>query len=75
MTEADARVLLRDCDGLGGLEALLAAQPWRAVPGGWEIVAPLQGWRVRLEPTAQGVRIHAGEPGSRPAFWLVRRAP
>jgi hypothetical protein len=34
MTEAEARDLLRCCDGLGGLEAWIARQPWQAAPGG-----------------------------------------
>jgi hypothetical protein len=35
LTEAEARVLLRDWPGVGGLEAWLAGRRWRAVPGGW----------------------------------------
>jgi chloramphenicol 3-O-phosphotransferase len=34
VTEAEARELLRRCDGLGGLEAWIARQRWRTVPGG-----------------------------------------
>src|SRR3954468_19268748 len=34
MTEADARVLLRDCGGFGGLEAWIAGRGWKAAPGG-----------------------------------------
>jgi hypothetical protein len=34
MTEADARVLLRDCDGLGGLEARIAGRCWQPAPSG-----------------------------------------
>jgi hypothetical protein len=30
MTEADARTLLRDCGGFGGLEAWIAERRWRA---------------------------------------------
>jgi hypothetical protein len=37
MTEADARVMLRDCGGFGGLEAWIAGRRWRAVPGGWNV--------------------------------------
>ena len=33
MTKTDARVLLRDCGGFGGLEAWIAGRRWRAVPG------------------------------------------
>jgi hypothetical protein len=43
-TEADARVLLRDCGGFGGLEAWTAGQRWKAVPGGWTVSGELQGW-------------------------------
>jgi hypothetical protein len=34
MTEAAARVLLRDCGGFGGLEAWIAEQEWKPAPGG-----------------------------------------
>jgi hypothetical protein len=43
MTEADARVLLRDWPGVGGLETWIAGQRWRAVPGGWIVTGELQG--------------------------------
>jgi hypothetical protein len=71
MTEEEARDLLRRHGSRDGLEVLLADQPWREAPGGWEIVPALQGWRFRLEPTAKGVRIEAGEPGSSPAVWVI----
>jgi hypothetical protein len=35
MTEGDARDLLRRFEGVGGFEAWIADQPWRAVPLGW----------------------------------------
>jgi hypothetical protein len=34
MTEDEARTLLHDFDGVGGLEAWLAGQPWQAAPDG-----------------------------------------
>jgi hypothetical protein len=34
MIEADARVLLRDCGGFGGLEAWIAGRRWKTVAGG-----------------------------------------
>jgi hypothetical protein len=34
MTETEARRLLRDCDGFGGMEAWIAEQVWQATPGG-----------------------------------------
>jgi hypothetical protein len=54
MTEAEARELLRQCDGAGGLEAWIARQPWRTVPG---------GWAVRLEPIPAGLRLRSWPPG------------
>jgi hypothetical protein len=37
MTEADARVLLRDCSGFGGLEAWIASRRWKTAPSGWAV--------------------------------------
>jgi hypothetical protein len=34
MTETEARQLLRDCGGFGGLEAWIAGRRWRTAPGG-----------------------------------------
>jgi hypothetical protein len=45
MTEAEARDLLRRCDGQGGIEAWIAARRWQAVPGGWAVRSELEGWR------------------------------
>ena len=43
-------------DGVAGLERWVAAQrPWQAVPGGWVVLEPFEGWRFRLEPVAGGV--------------------
>ncbi len=36
MTEADARAVLQDWKG-DGLEAWIAAQPWRPTPTGWAV--------------------------------------
>jgi hypothetical protein len=49
VTEAEARNLLRDCDGQGGLEAWIAARRWKAVPGGWIVTDELQGWQFRVD--------------------------
>ena len=73
MTEAEARDLLRWCDGIGGLEAWIARQRWQPVPGGWTVRGELAGWGFRLEAVAEGLRIIAGEPGEgAPAVWVVR---
>jgi hypothetical protein len=37
MTENEARQLLRDCGGFGGLEAWIAEQPWEVAPSGWTV--------------------------------------
>jgi hypothetical protein len=55
LTEAEARVLLRDCGGFGGLEAWIAGRRWKAAPGGWTVTGELQGWSFQLEPIAGGV--------------------
>jgi hypothetical protein len=41
MTEAEARQMLRDCGGFGGLEAWIAGRRWKAVPGGWVVTGGL----------------------------------
>jgi hypothetical protein len=72
MTEADARVLLRDCGGFGGLEAWIAGRRWRAVPGGWLVTGELQGWQFRLDVIPAGLRISASAPGGGdPAVWVI----
>jgi hypothetical protein len=71
MTEADARTLLRNWPGLGGIEAWMAEQPWEATPGGWSVDGVLQGWRFRLALVGDGLEIIAGEPGVTPARWVV----
>ena len=39
MTEKEARALLSDCDGLGGLERWIVEQPWQVMPGGLRVTA------------------------------------
>jgi hypothetical protein len=57
VTEADARVLLHDWPGLGGLEAWIAGRRWKATPGGWVVTGELQGWQFRLDVIPAGLRI------------------
>jgi hypothetical protein len=71
MTEAEARVLLRDCSGFGGLEAWIAGRRWKAVPGGWTVTGELQGWQFRLDVIPAGFRISASVSGGDPAVWVV----
>ena len=74
MTEAEARVLLRDCGGFGGLEAWIAGRRWKTAPGGWIVSGELQGWQFRLDVIAGGLRISASAPGGGdPAVWVVTR--
>jgi hypothetical protein len=63
MTEADARALLRDCGGFGGLEAWIAGRRWKTAPGGWTVTGELQGWQFRLDVISAGLRISASAPG------------
>jgi hypothetical protein len=71
MTESEARDLLRRCDGLSDLEAWIAGRRWKATPEGWTVDGDLQGWRFRLEPVPEGVRVIAGMPDAEPAVWVV----
>ncbi|HEY0418633.1 MAG TPA: hypothetical protein VGC80_03855 [Acetobacteraceae bacterium] len=73
MTKTDARVLLRDCGGFGGLEAWIAGRRWKTTPGGWLVTGELQGWSFHLEPVVGGHRIAASAPGGAPAVWIVTR--
>ena len=41
MTEAEARILLRDWPGVGGLEAWIASRRWKTGPGGWAVTGEL----------------------------------
>jgi hypothetical protein len=74
MTEADARTLLRDCGGFGGLEAWITGRRWKAAPGGWTVTGELQGWQFRLDVIPAGLRISASAPGGGdPAVCVVTR--
>jgi hypothetical protein len=57
---------------VGGLEPWIAAQPWRPAPGGWQLSRALDGWRFRLQPIEDGLRVTAGAPGGAPAVWLLK---
>ena len=73
MTEAEARVLLRDCagGGGGGIEAWIAGRPWQAVPGGWMVTSELQSWRFTAEPIPEALRLTAWPPSGSPPTWEV----
>lgn len=71
MIEADARVLLRNRGGFDVIEGWIAAQPWQVAPNGWAVTTELQGWHFRIEVIPTGLRISAGEPGAKPAVWVV----
>jgi hypothetical protein len=72
MTKAEARNLLRQFDGVAGLEAWIAEQRWQVVPDGWTVTKDLEGWRFRLVLVPEGIRLSATAPGSSPpAMWLV----
>ena len=71
LSEAEARVLLRDCGGFGGLEAWIAGRRWKTAPGGWTVTGEMQGWQFRIEVAADGLRISASVPGGAPAVWVV----
>lgn len=58
MTEAEARLLLRDCDEYGGMEAWVAARRWKAMPGGWIVNSELQGRQFRVEVIASAMPRH-----------------
>ena len=72
VTEAEARQLLRDCGGFGGLEAWIAEQPWLAVPGGWTVAGRVRGRSFRLEPFGTDLFITAVMPGGgAPGEWAT----
>ncbi len=71
MTEDEARALLRRGDR-EGLEAWIAAQPWRPTLNGWEADSDLAGWRFSLRILPDGVWITSTPPGKALATgWLV----
>ena len=53
MIEDEARRLLRDCGGFGGLEAWIAEQPWQAAPGGWSVAGRVRGRSLPVEAVRQ----------------------
>jgi hypothetical protein len=72
MTEAEARLLLRDWPGVGELEAWIASRRWRTTPGGRIVTGELQGWQFRLDVIAGSLRISASAPGGGdPAVWVI----
>jgi hypothetical protein len=72
MTEDDARAVLRAFVAVGDIEHWIAEQRWEAVPGGWRVREPFcHGWRFRLEPVADGVRVIMSVRGGEPAAWIV----
>jgi hypothetical protein len=74
MTEADARVLLREWPGVGGIEAWIAGRRWHATPDGWAVDGTLQGWRFRVEVVVEGLRLSARATDDHaPAVWVVTR--
>jgi hypothetical protein len=73
MTEDEARAALRAWDSVDGAEAWIAAQPWKAVPGGWTVATENRDWRFRVELTPEGLRVIASSPGGgQPSMWTVR---
>ena len=63
MTEAEARVLLRDCGGFGGLETWIAEQFWQETATGWTVAGRVRGRSFLLEPFGSDLRITAVTPG------------
>ena len=75
MTEAEARAALRAFVGDDDIERWIAEQPWQAVPGGWVVLEPFQGWRFRMEVVPGGVCVLASDGWGEPAVWFVPRRP
>jgi hypothetical protein len=72
MTEDQARAVLWDFDGIGGLEAWIANQLWQATPDGWTVAEGLKGWRFQLRRVLGGLQVSATAPGGgAPAVWIV----
>jgi hypothetical protein len=72
MTEADARVLLHDWPGVGGVDAWIAVRRWHATPDGWTVDGTLQGWRFEIEIVAEALRLTARATDDHaPAVWTV----
>jgi hypothetical protein len=75
MTEAEARAALAAYDAIGGIEPWIAARPWQVTPGGWAVAGELQGWRFRVEPVPEGLRVTASSGKGSPATWIVSVRP
>jgi hypothetical protein len=76
MTEAEARDLLRDCGGFGGLETWIAEQPWTVVPGGWTAAGRVRSRSFLLEPFGSDLRITAVTPSGKAAGeWATWTVP
>ena len=58
MTEAEARAALCAFVAAGELERWIAAQRWKAVPGGWRV--RFQGWHCRGADRGRSGRLHYG---------------
>ena len=71
VTEAEARIALRDFVAVAGVERWIAGQPWEAVPGGWRVPAELHGWRFWVEPVTDGVRVIMSVREGELADWIV----
>ena len=72
MTKDEARRLLRDCGGFGGLKAWIAGRRWKTAPGGWTVTGALQGRHFRVDVIPAGLRISANVPDGDPAVWVVK---
>jgi hypothetical protein len=74
MTGGEARAALRAFVAVGNLELWIAEQPWEEAPGGgWTVPQDLRGWRFRVLPVADGVRVTRTGEGA-PATWFVPAA-
>jgi hypothetical protein len=72
VTEPEARAVLRAFVAVGDLERWIAAQPWEAVRGGWQVRGQFHQWRFRVEPVRDGVRVVMSvRGGEQPAAWVV----
>jgi hypothetical protein len=45
--------------------------PWEVAPGGWTVTSELQGWRFKVEPIPEALRLTAWPPSGSPAAWEV----